>query len=281
VDEPLPDLGDVFEGVFQPCMALLSTRTDAPGPTRPWALERPDLDAVGSRLLARLAALPKVPAELFGERGYQTVPADAPAVRETAAPEPPWTVALREGIDLGEMIVHAPRLFADPRRLHGRLRDDFDEVGVLIRQTARYPIAALADGLAFRNSILAGFATARWPAAALALYLNATAARWYHFHAHRDARQGMPQVKIAHLRALPDLPAGAIATLAAMRAMNGALRAEERSAVDAVVEDALGLSEPERALVRGWMRQNPLPKSRRGGLPRRNAGSTGAGDPLS
>jgi Eco57I restriction-modification methylase len=270
VDDPLADLGDVFEGVFQPCMALSSTRKHAPeaSPARTWPLERRDLDETGARLLARIGALPKLPPSLFGERGYQTLAADGPHIRALAAPAPPWTLPIREGADIAEMVRRPPRLFADPARLHGRLRADWSEARVLIRQTARYPIAALADGIAFRNSILAGFSTPEWPAPALAAYLNAAVVRWFHFHAHRDARQGMPQLKIAHLRALPDLPdarvrdrLGSLGETLATR--NEGIPAEARAALDDLVERALGLPAAERAAVRAWMSSNAPPRARR------------------
>ena len=73
----LPDFGDGrFARVFQPAMALVSVRRDggrrsAPAGA-PWPLERPDLAPAERALLARLAALPTLPAALFGERGVQT-----------------------------------------------------------------------------------------------------------------------------------------------------------------------------------------------------------------
>ncbi|HVR18804.1 MAG TPA: N-6 DNA methylase, partial [Polyangiaceae bacterium] len=73
-DSELPDIGEGgFEGVFQPCMVLLSTRRQAPlddAANATWSLERPDLDATDRALLEKLAREP-LPAHLFGERGLQ------------------------------------------------------------------------------------------------------------------------------------------------------------------------------------------------------------------
>ncbi len=186
VDPALIDFGDgAFEGVFQPCMGLTSTRRPHIGSCKgaEWPLARSDLDAVAQRLLDRLEALPKLSSDLFGERGFQTTGNDHSHLRRLAEPEGPFVVPIREGTDVGEFALRAPRTFLDPRGLRGRFRPaaDWQRVPVLIRQTARYPIAALSDGAAFRNSILAGFTTDDWPAPALVAYLNSNAIRWYHY----------------------------------------------------------------------------------------------------
>jgi hypothetical protein len=80
-------------------------------------------------------------------------------------------------------------------------------VRLVVRNTARYPIAAVSDGCAFRNSLLAVFESREWPAHALLALLNSAFVRWAHFHRFRDARQPvMPQLKIAHLRSIPTPP---------------------------------------------------------------------------
>jgi hypothetical protein len=77
----------------------------------------------------------------------------------------------------------------------------------VIRQTARYPIAALHRGLPFRNSLLAGFSVAGLPPGLVVGLLNSSLYRALHLALRRDARQAtFPQVKIAHLRALPHPP---------------------------------------------------------------------------
>ena len=133
------------------------------------------------------------------------------------------------------------------------------EVRLLIRQTSAYPVVTLSDGLAFRNSILAGFDSADHPAAFLAAYLNAAPIRWLHFVRHRDARQGMPQLKIGHLRATPAPPCGQlIAALerigAELASRNLGVRPEEQAAIDTLVADAFGLAESERARIAAWAR---------------------------
>jgi hypothetical protein len=274
VDTELPDWGDgAFNGVFQPCMALLSTRRDAAAlATSPgtWPLRNDTLGPVERQLLERLARLPRLPRELFGERGFQTTEDDQAHLRRAPGAIAPCTVALREGADIGEFRALPPQLFGDPERLGHRLRPPaaFREVKLLIRQTARYPLAALSDGRAFRNSILAGFETAEFPAPLLLGLLNSNLIRWLHFNGQRDARQGMPQLKVGHLRSLPAPPNGeARAQLGALGQKwgeaNEGLDAAKRDTLDEVVSAAFGLSGAERELVAAWAALNPVPVSRR------------------
>ncbi len=272
IDADLPDFGaKAFEGVFQPAMALLSTRRKVP-PTEaasgaPWRLAHGDLDRDAARLIERLSALPPLPPSLFGERGYQTMSDDAARLGD--APTSDAAVPLREGRDVGAFLARPPRVFLDPRGIEDRLRSaqSFGEVKLLIRQTARFPIAAIGDGLPFRNSILAGFASASHSPHFLVGYLNAAPVRFLHHARFRDARQGMPQVKIAHLRAIPEPPHAAVARsrLEAMgRALSSANRGideREVALLDALVAESLGLSDDELALVRAWARENPMPRS--------------------
>lgn len=253
-DASLSDIGDAFEGVFQPCMLLSSTRLAErrEPPEAPWALERPDLDDVTKRLLARLATLPRLPAALFGERGYQSLPSDKGAF----GPPGSGPTAIRVGGDVFPFAARPPSLACDPDKLAGRLRspETWAEVRLYLRQTARYPMAAKADGTAFRNSLLAGFEDTSWPASALLAYLNASPVRFLHYVSQRDARQGMPQLKIGHLRSLPNLtdpaPRAALAALGErLGARNTGIREEEQEALDTLVADALGLSPEERERV--------------------------------
>ena len=272
IDADLPDFGaEAFEGVFQPAMALLSTRRSTPpaeaAEGAPWRLARGDLDRDAARLIERLSALPPLPPSLFGERGYQTLSDDAARLGD--APTSDAAVPLREGRDVGAFLARPPRVFLDPRGIEDRLRSaqSFGEVKLLIRQTARFPIAALGDGLPFRNSILAGFASPEHSPHFLVGYLNAAPVRFLHHARFRDARQGMPQVKVAHLRAIPEPPyaAAARSRLEAMgRALSDANRgidALEIALLDALVAEALGLSDDELSLVRAWARENPTPRS--------------------
>lgn len=276
VDAELPDWGDgAFRGVFQPSMALLSTRrrgTTARGESRVWPLENHDLTAPERCLLERLRRLPPFPPEHFGERGFQTLADDQTHLaRVPSAPGSHW-VPLLEGADIAEFSSQAPRLFADARALGGRLRppSDWASVKIWIRQTARFPIAVLGNGTAFRNSILAGFASPPWPAEVLVCYLNSSLARWLHYSMHRDARQGMPQLKVGHLRALPALPGTSAATLAALARLGAALGAAncgissgERAELDELIAVAFALSSEEQSYVARWAAQHPPPVSRR------------------
>src|SRR5690606_19370407 len=143
VDAELPDWGDgAFDGVFQPCMALLSTRRapaepEAPvaaaagvarapaaagaAPARVWPLRNDALGALERRLLERLARLPRLPPEAFGERGFQTTEDDLAHLSRRPRARAPYVVALREGADIGEFRALPPQLFADPARFEGRL----------------------------------------------------------------------------------------------------------------------------------------------------------------
>ena len=272
VDDELPDFGNAFDGVFQPSMGLLSTRRASPvmaaGKSGPWPVARDDLGPVASALLARLAALPPLPAECFGERGFQTTGDDAAKLAAVARPTPPFVVPIREGGDVRAFHALPPRVHLDPSDLTGKLRENaaWREVRVLVRQTARFPIAALGDGLPFRNSILACFAALPYSEHALLAYLNATPIRWLHFTRFRDARQGMPQVKIAHLRSIPRVPGDAAPCLAALARIgemlgtrNEGITVEEQGRLDEMIAEALELSSAERAVVAAWAARNPAP----------------------
>src|SRR5262249_9394185 len=121
-------------------------RARAASPERVWPLARSDLGAVALRLLDRLEAIPKMHPDLFGERGFQTTGDDQSRLRHLDAPENPFVLPIREGTDVAEFALAPPRTFLDPRSLRGRLRPpaEWQRVNVLIRQTARYPMAALS-----------------------------------------------------------------------------------------------------------------------------------------
>jgi hypothetical protein len=262
-DEELPDFGDVFDGVFQPSMGLLSTRRTEPAgapAAATWPLARSDLDAEAREILEALGARPKLPPHLFGERGFQSMGEDVRKLHALAGPEGPRTAGVRVGGDIEPFLRKPPGLYCDPAAFGGRFRPEADwrAVRVLIRQTARYPMAALADGIAFRNSILAGFEDETWSAFFLVAYLNASPVRWFHYVQHRDARQGMPQMKIAHLRALPAPEAGTFA-VREIEALgreiglrNEGIRPEEQEEIDRLAGEALGLGEGARERIRGW-----------------------------
>jgi len=256
----LPDLGaDAFDGVFQPCMVLSSTRRATPLAVveeRAWPVERPDLDANAHALVAKLAR-PPLPPRLFGERGLQSMGEDKRHL--SRAPDASHSVPLRAGADVEPFRLRPPSFYADPRWFRDRLRPEAEwrRVRVIVRQTARVPIAALSDGVGFRNSLLAGFDDDEYPPEFLVAYLNSNPIRWLHYVRHRDARQGMPQLKVAHLRATPAPPSpGLIAELksfgARLSSEARAIDASEQAALDTLVADAFELDPSERERVARW-----------------------------
>jgi hypothetical protein len=262
-DAELPDFGDAFDDVFQPSMGLLSTRRASKielRKTGPWPLERKDLDAATKTLLDQLDALPKLPPRLFGERGFQTSGEDVRQLRPLAGPEGACSVALRVGSDVAAFLRRPAQLHCDPAAFGKRFRpaEQWQAVKLLIRQTARFPMAALSDGAAFRNSVLAGFADEVWSELFLLAYLNSAPVRWYHYMRHRDARQGMPQLKIAHLRALPMPPREAPSTRLLERLgrelgeRNTGISAAEQALVDELAADCLGLESAARQKIAAW-----------------------------
>jgi len=260
VDAELPDFGaDAFEGVFQPAMALLSTRrpADVKPPGRTWSIARDDLDEHAKRMLARLSALPTLAKETFGERGLQTKGQDVKHILRLAKPEAPHVVPIREGTDVTEYRSAPPRKYLDPSAVSARLRpaQEWQAVSLYLRQTARYPVVSRADGMAFRNSVLACFAEGAHSHVLLA-YLNSTPIRWLHFTRYRDARQGMPQMKIGHLRSIPAPPAPIEGELEAwgrrLGERNDGLREEERAQIDQLVMGGFALDEAERALIEAF-----------------------------
>jgi hypothetical protein len=254
-DAALADLGaSAFEGVFQPCMVLRSTRRATAlehVPEGPWPVERPDLDAVALGLIEKLSR-PPLPAHLFGERGLQSTGKDGAHL--VAAPDARHCVPLRSGSDVEAFGLKNPSTHADPAWFGARLRpaSEWERVRLLVRQTARVPVAALSDGTGFRNSLLAGFEDAEHPAEFLVAYLNSTPVRWLHHARHRDARQGMPQLKIAHLRATPAPPSlelkRTLTELGKALSLRGrGIRASEQAELDELVADSFDLSQKERA----------------------------------
>jgi hypothetical protein len=255
-DPRLTDLGeDGFLGVFQPSMVLRSTVRAAPlshGRDAPWPIERPDVDAEAVELLARITG-PLMHPSVFGERGLQTSGDDVDHLAERA--DATHTVALRVGADITAFRRGPPSRYADASWFGARLRapEAWREVAVLIRQTARVPIAAVSDGAGFRNSVLAGFAREGVTAALLVAYLNSHVIRWRHYYSNRDARLGMPQVKIGHLRAIPAPPSSIVGALtelgATLSLRNEGITPEAQATLDALVAEGFGLSDSQRARI--------------------------------
>lgn len=256
-DASLTDVGDAdFPGVFQPCMVLASTRRGEPladVTDRAWPLERPDLDALSRALMEKLGQ-PPLPARLFGERGLQSMGADTAHLASKA--DERHSVPIRTGSDVDAFRLRTPSLHADPAWFGRRLRpsDEWRAVRFVVRQTARAPLAALSDGAAFRNSLLAGFDDEEFPAAFLVAYLNSTPIRWLHYVRHRDARQGMPQLKVAHLRRTPAPPSRELVRQldALGRELSAGARRWDRAAqgeLDRTVASAFELSRAETARI--------------------------------
>ncbi len=102
---------------------------------------------------------------------------------------------------------------------------------------------------------------------ALLCYLNSSPIRWFHYVRNRDARQGMPQVKIAHLRALPSPGARAARLMSdlgpvveARLRTNAGISDEDRRLIEDAVAEALEMTPEERDRVASWAAANPLPK---------------------
>lgn len=272
--EPESDLLDIgegaFVGVFQPCMALISTRraeplADCTG--APWQLAKSEMPANVRNLLQQLDTRPKLPRNLFGERGYRSSTEDKGKFIKGDAPQGRYVTPLYEGTSVREFELLAPTAFADAVALPETVRaDKWNGVDVFIRQTAKYPIASRSARQAFRNSVLAGFAHAPYSVGFLLAYLNSTPVRWYHFHGQRDAQQGMPQVKVGHLRALPAPDARVVPALnefgERLGDANRGISENERAELDTVVADGLGIADAALEMVLGWGRANPPPAAR-------------------
>ena len=227
VRTPMTEFGqDAFEGVTQPCFALVAVSKEEPdttalGSTERWPLsERQRVAGAATRLevpkvLELLQQAPPLPRSHFGEMGFQTSRiASETLLLRADAPDADHAVPLLEGRNVFEFRQTPPKLFlrADPellRRAKCRLRtqQDYGRVSFVVRQTAPVPVAALHKGLAFRNSLLGGFDSDEISAALLVALLNSSLYRALHLAGQRDARQAaFPQVKIAHLRSLPCPP---------------------------------------------------------------------------
>jgi len=225
--EPMIEFGqDAFASVTQPCFALIAEVSTGSASAeildeQPFRLaERQRATGSAAEVLAPAALLELAkargfPRELFGEMGFQTTSTvSKQLLRRSSEPDPIHHYPLLEGRDVREFSEGEPRLFLSPdvdalskARCRLRHRDDYQRVRFVIRQTARYPIAALHRGLPFRNSLLAGFAVDGLPADLVVGLLNSSLYRALHLALRRDARQAtFPQVKIGHLRALPEPP---------------------------------------------------------------------------
>lgn len=256
-DDGLPNLPEnTFRRVNQPSMVLYSTMRAARlevGSDSPWPMDRPDLDDLATGVLKKLDGQ-SLPPSLFGERGLQTSGDDVEHL--TASPDGAHRVALRVGGDIQPFQLGSPSQYADDAWFGNRLRlaEEWRAIEILIRQTARVPIAARSDGAAFRNSLLAGFGSTDYPAHFLVAYLNSLPVRWRHYFRNRDARLGMPQMKIGHLRAIPAPPTDVVAKLEAigrdLSVRNQGITPDEQETIDDIVATGFALDAKELARMR-------------------------------
>jgi hypothetical protein len=277
--EPLLEFGDdAFCQVTQPCFALVARpRTPSSEPAldseRRFVLcERPRLGAEARTVsppsaLLRLFESAPLPAELFGELGFQSNrQVSEKLLFRGQEPRGEFAYPLLEGRDVREFRVGPPKLFLRPdpqilRATRCRLRDfrDYQRVRFVVRQTARAPIAALHQDTPFRNSLLAGFEVAEFPAELVVGLLNSSLYRALHLARQRDGRQmAFPQVKVAHLRSLPRPPENSDAWLdIALMARDATLTAATpvlRQALDAAVFRLFGLSQEEQGEILDFLR---------------------------
>jgi len=276
---PLEALSDTFPGVEMPCMVAVVRRrsVEARCDQAPWALRSAVSVTAGDAAPAPAwwssrRCGPPWPPETFRDMGFQSagrVVAEA-LHRSPATVDPAW-IALREGKDVVPFVARAPRVWLDPeasalQASGARLRSaaDYARVSFVLRQTARWPIAArVDDGVAFRNSLLAGFASETWPVRLLVALLNSAVVRAQHREAHRDGRQRVfPQVKVGHLRGLAtpgcldDPKARALCALSErLEAAGEAGDAAALLALDRLVLEAYGLpaTEADVEALRGWI----------------------------
>jgi methylase of polypeptide subunit release factors len=281
--EPLMEFGqDAFSGVTQPSFALIARPgADPRGGDREWQLverQRARIEAASVAVpeaLAAVAALPSFPRELFGEMGFQSAGDVARTLflRGEEADEL-HTVPLLEGKDVQEFHEGPPRLFLNPdrkrlseARTRLRDRDDYRRVRFVTRQTAKFPIAALHGGLPFRNTLLAGFEVEGFSPELVVALLNSSLYRAIHVGFRRDARQAaFPQVKIAHLRALPRPPDDpdrrARLSELTLRATAGRFDAELRQELDEHVFELFQIAPRARAEILSFVAELTVTKKR-------------------
>ncbi|HED64012.1 MAG TPA: hypothetical protein ENJ09_00495 [Planctomycetes bacterium] len=208
VISPPRELGEsAFPGVVEPAtLLLLGPRTsNDPASPAPWSTTR------GSELLSALAAHPRLPPDCFGDIGVHTGNASAQLLLPPES-RSPAALPIREGRDLVAFHLSPARrrirtdLERTPeRRFRIPPLERHQAIPILVRQTARHPIAALhTDPGLFRNSLLAVRPPPDLDPAFVVAVLNGTVARSAHRLSFLDARQRtFPQVKVAHLRAVP------------------------------------------------------------------------------
>ena len=217
----------------------------------------PAADRLTAQILARIERHPPAPPESFGDIGVHS----GNSARLIVHSEPgPGRAPVREGRNIQPFALGPPAKWLDvepdlPADRYCTIRplQVYRRARILLRQTADRPIAARhLEPAYFRNSVLACFGVPGLGDDALLGLLNSALLAWWHRVRHADSRQrAFPQVKIAHLRALPlvrdaDGIGPLVRRIEALAARGGhdAAMAERRRLDDAVCR-AYGLNEAQ------------------------------------
>lgn len=202
---PVIELGeDAFAGVTEPSMLLTLVAGSATnGSSATW------IESGTNEQLERFAHFPRLPRGTFADPGVHTGNSASELISESPAP---GHIPIRRGRDLRAFELDAPQLYlrtdlepTGERRFRLGKLDRFEEFPVLLRQTAKRPIAALHEPVhAFRNSLLGMRRVDGLEPAFCVAVLNSETIAEFHRTAQRDAQQkNFPQVKVGHLEALP------------------------------------------------------------------------------
>jgi len=199
----LLDFGEkAFPGVTQPCCGLVWERCAEATTGGGAELHRP-----GARLLDLLASNPRPPPQAFADIGVHTGNCAGKLLDPEAGGLP-----MRVGRDIHPYRLDPPShsIRTDLARCAG---DSFRigpiersrQIPILLRQTARRPVAALhTEPALFRNSVLACRGLEGVDPALVVAWLNSSVVARYHAARVREAGQAaFPQLKVRHLRDLP------------------------------------------------------------------------------
>jgi len=270
--EPPPEyLGEnCFPGVVQPAAIIHLRRVpSAECCTAPAALPAGVPPRLARAIVGKMRRHPPAPPGTFRDPGVHT----GNSARLVLHDEPgDGRVPVREGRCVHPFRLDPPRRWLDvaprlPQGRYCRIRhpDAYLDARILLRQTANRPIAARhSTPTHFRNSILACYGIPGIPHAALLGLLNSAPVAFYHQCCHADSRQrAFPQVKIAHLRAIP-IPRemGQIAAFVPRIEALAAAGPETRPAeladalrqLDALACQAYGLARAEARFVQHYVR---------------------------
>ena len=205
--EPLFLGENAFAGIVQPSTIVFLHRPKTEG-RQPLVLTRRQ-KSPATRILEKFERHPRPPAGTFGDIGVHSGNSARLILSHSPGPD---LVPIREGRCIRAFALEPPALWLDPEPSlpPGRyakippLSRHLD-VPILVRQTANRPIATRHIAPThFRNSALACFAVPGLAPTALVALLNSAPVAFFHHHCHADSRQrAFPQVKVAHLQALP------------------------------------------------------------------------------